>query len=105
MFDEIVRGARLPVLVDFWAAWCEPCQAAAPEVGLAAAQMCGRSLVLKVDTERYPEIAQRFGVRSIPNFVLLKNGQQIAQHAGVLNRTHLVAWIEQAMATPQESVG
>ena len=74
VFDEIVRESRVPVLVDFWAAWCGPCRAAAPEVKALAHEMAGKALVLKVDTETHPDLATRFRVQSIPNFVVIQNG-------------------------------
>lgn len=95
IFDEIVRDAKLPVLVDFWAAWCGPCHAAAPEVKRVAEQMAGRAIVLKVDTDRYPEIGARYGVRGIPNFVVLRGGQVVFQHAGVVSHTEMVRWLAQ----------
>jgi thioredoxin 2 len=92
-FDEVVRDAKVPVLVDFWAAWCGPCLAAAPEVKKVAQQMTGRAIVLKVDTDRCPEIGSRYGVRGIPNFVVLRGGQTVYQHAGVVPHTEMVRWL------------
>ena len=95
-FDEIVAGARVPVLIDFWAAWCGPCRMAAPEVKRTAEQMSGRAIVLKVDTERWPAVAQRFNVMSIPNFVIIKNGQVVRQQPGLVDHRQMIAWLEQA---------
>ncbi len=92
-FAEIVRETAAPVLVDFWAAWCEPCRMAAPEVKELAREMAGTAVILKVNTEDYPQLAAQFGVQSIPNFVILKQGRLVSQHAGLASRAEMRCWL------------
>jgi thioredoxin 2 len=97
-FREITRDATVPVLVDFWAEWCGPCKMAAPEVDRTAADMAGRALVLKVDTEKHPQVAAQFGVQGIPNFIVMKGGLLLYQQAGVVPSARMKQWLIQAGA-------
>ena len=96
LFDDITAKATVPVLVDFWAAWCAPCRMAAPEVSRTASEMAGRAVVLKVDTDKHPDLARRYGVQGIPNFVVMKGGQVVRQQPGYAAHTQLESWLQQA---------
>lgn len=83
-FEELVKNAPLPVVVDFWAAWCGPCRAVAPELEKLSAERAGKVVVAKVDTDALPEVAGRFGIRSIPTLISFRGGRESKRVSGAM---------------------
>jgi thioredoxin 2 len=94
IFNAATAFSALPVLVDFWAPWCGPCRMLAPEVAKAARARAGRVLVLKVNTEDLPMLAQRFRVSAIPLLALFRAGREIARQAGAMPALAILQFIE-----------
>jgi thioredoxin 2 len=95
-FDRYVSATELPVVVDFWAEWCGPCQVMAPELEKAARQRPQVHFV-KVDTDKAQRLASRFGIRGIPTLAVLRGGREIARRSGALSSSQLLAWVDQAV--------
>ena len=92
-FEEVVLKSELPVLVDFWATWCGPCRMLGPVVADVAKEQEGKILVGKVNVDENPNLARRFGIRSIPTLMLFKGGEAVNTSLGFIPKDKLEAFI------------
>ncbi|MCJ7558939.1 MAG: thioredoxin [Gammaproteobacteria bacterium] len=97
-FSSMIAASALPVLVDFWAAWCGPCRSLAPELEKLAISGSGEFLIAKVDTEALPDLARQFAIRSIPSLLLFAHGSEVSRTAGAQSAGALQNFIHKALA-------
>ncbi len=91
-FHTFVDNTELPIVVDFWAEWCGPCQMMAPHFAQAA-RLVPQVRFAKVDTEQATQVSRQYGIRSIPTLMVFKGGKEIARQAGALSAAQLQQWL------------
>ncbi len=92
-FDKLLQSPT-PVLVDFWAPWCGPCKQIAPALEELSDELAGKVTIAKLNTDDFPEVASKFGIRGIPTMILFKDGQQASTKVGAQPKSAIKGWIE-----------
>jgi len=91
-FRRFIERNDVPVVVDFWAPWCGPCQMMAPEYSAAAAELEPKVRLAKLNTDAEPGLAGEFGIRGIPTLICFKSGREVARQSGAMRRPDIVRW-------------
>jgi len=94
-FDETVNSASTPVVVDFWAEWCGPCKMIAPILGEIASEKAGQVTIAKLNVDDHGDIAQRYGVMSIPTLLVFKDGELVKRMVGAKGKGQLLQELEE----------
>lgn len=97
-FDEQVLKSDVPVLVDFWATWCAPCKMIAPTIEQLAGEYEGKAKIGKVDVDSNPNVASKYGIRSIPTLLIFNNGELIDQLIGAVPKTQIESKLKSHVA-------
>ncbi|KAI3464677.1 hypothetical protein Pfo_021340 [Paulownia fortunei] len=100
-FDELLEKSDKPVLVDFYATWCGPCQFMVPILEQVSASMIDKIQVVKIDTEKYPSIANQYRIEALPTFILFKDGKPCDRFEGAMGADQLIQRIEASLQVKQ----
>lgn len=92
-FRKFIERNDLPVVVDFWAPWCGPCQMMAPEYAAATAELEPKVRLAKVNTDAEPGLGGEFGIRSIPTLIYFRGGHEVARRSGAMSRADIARWV------------
>jgi len=92
-FRRQVERNDIPVVVDFWAPWCGPCQMMAPHYAEAAKELEPNARLAKVNTDAEPNLGSEFGIRGIPTMILFKAGKEIARQSGAIGKSDILRWV------------
>lgn len=96
-FSKDVLQSELPVLVDFYADWCPPCQMIAPSLDALAEEFAGKAKIVKINVDQNQSLAMKYDVRSIPTLITFKNGEMQQRSAGAMPKSQLASFIQNAM--------
>lgn len=102
-FESTLASQRRPVLVDFSASWCGPCRMMAPALESFAARRSGDLVVVKVDIDEAPDVAARYGIRSVPTLMLVENGRTLAQQSGLMSESQLAEFVDRALSSSERA--
>jgi len=94
-FDTMVANSDIPIIVDFWAAWCGPCKMMAPVFEQVATRYSMKARFVKVDSDNCQVVAQRFNISSIPTLIAIKNNQEVGRSSGAMSPEQLNQWVAQ----------
>jgi thioredoxin 2 len=97
VFESLITGASLPVLVDFWAPWCGPCKMVAPEFGKVAASNVGKALIAKINVEQVPNLSARYSINSIPTMAVFKEGREIKRQSGAMPAASIQKFLDSSL--------
>jgi thioredoxin len=96
-FEEMLQGAEVPLLVDFYAPWCGPCQMMGPVLEQVGAQLKDRIQVVKINTDKYPDLASKHRITSLPTLVVFRNGQPVDRIEGLVRAEQLIQHLKQVL--------